>query len=104
MISADTEMIRHLKQYDANEWQWMSQAHCRHVTDPEIFYAVNGKFSTPEIKNAIRICRDCPVIKLCLDWALKTGDGYAVLGGMTPAQRTRYHREMEYQKSLRKPR
>jgi WhiB family transcriptional regulator, redox-sensing transcriptional regulator len=103
MISADTEMVRHLKQYDADEWQWMAEAHCRYA-DPEIFYAVNGKFNTPEIKNAIRICRECPVIKECLNWALKTGDGYGVLGGMTPAQRTRYHREMEYLKSLRRAR
>lgn len=101
MISADVEMMRRVRKYVENEWHWMEQADCR-FADPELFYPIEGKFNTPEIKTAIRICRNCPVIKNCLNWAIKTGDSYGVLGGMTPQQRTRYHREMEYARVLRR--
>jgi WhiB family redox-sensing transcriptional regulator len=101
MISADTELMRSIKLYMEKEWNWMARAECRDK-DPELFYAENGKFSTPKTKTAIRICRDCPVIKDCLNWALATGDSFGVLGGMTPQQRTRYRRDMEYNRTLRK--
>src|SRR5271170_4873244 len=100
MISADTELMRSLKLYFEKEWHWMEQAKCRSA-DPELFYPDHGKFSTPGVKTAIRICRVCPVIKECLSWALATGDSHGVLGGMTPQQRTRYRRELE---SLRRTR
>ena len=100
MISADTELVRHIKKYQENEWHWMARAHCQYA-DPELFYAVNGKFNTPQIKTAIRICRDCPVINDCLNWACKTGDSFGILGGMTPQQRTRYHRNRESLRLLR---
>lgn len=101
MISADTELVRHLKRYYENEWHWMSQASCQY-SDPDLFYAENGKFNNPNTKLAVRICRDCPVIKNCLNWAINTGDSFGILGGMTPQQRTRYHRETEYAKVVRR--
>lgn len=101
MIHADTELKRHLARYLAQEWVWMENAGCRNA-DPDLFYPEHGKFQNPEVKTAIRICRTCPVINECLNWALKTGDSFGVLGGMTPQQRTRYRREMEYNRSIRK--
>lgn len=101
MISANTELVRHLKKYCEKEWHWMAEANCR-FSDPEMFFAENGKFNNPNTKVAIRICRDCPVIRDCLNWAINTGDSFGILGGMTPQQRTRYHREMQYAKSLRR--
>jgi WhiB family transcriptional regulator, redox-sensing transcriptional regulator len=101
MISANTELMRHLRMYMEKEWRWMENAGC-HDADPDLFYPENGKFSTPGVKTAIRICRDCPVINDCLQWALKTGDSFGVLGGMTPQQRTRYRREVEYLRTVRK--
>src|ERR1700722_6472528 len=101
MISADTELVRHLRRYFEKEWHWMENAKCRDA-DPDLFYPENGKFACPETKTAIRICRSCPVINECLNWAIKTGDSFGVLGGMTPQQRTRYKRELEYSKAIRR--
>lgn len=101
MIHAETELKRRLWMYIEKEWHWMEQAKCRDA-DPDLFYPENGKFQNPEVKTAIRICRTCPVIHDCLIWALKTGDSHGVLGGMTPQQRTRYRREMEYNRTIRR--
>jgi WhiB family redox-sensing transcriptional regulator len=81
---------------------WLVDAACIGV-DPEIFFAeTNGKFSTPRTKQAIKVCEDCPVRKKCLAWALETGDGFAVLGGMTPMQRARHRRELAYSNTIRR--
>jgi WhiB family transcriptional regulator, redox-sensing transcriptional regulator len=81
---------------------WLGDAACI-GEDPDLFFGTDaGKFSGPKTKQAIAICKDCPVIKKCLSWALQTGDGFAVLGGMTPQQRTRYRRELEYTNSIRR--
>ena len=81
---------------------WLVDAACRRA-DPEIFFAeTNGKFSSPRTKAALKVCSECPVRLKCLAWALETGDGFAVLGGMTPVQRTRYRRELAYSNSIRR--
>jgi WhiB family transcriptional regulator, redox-sensing transcriptional regulator len=81
---------------------WLQDAACIGA-DPEIFFAeVNGKFSTPRTKQAIKLCQECPVRLKCLAWALETGDGFAVLGGMTPLQRTKYRRELAYSNTIRR--
>ena len=105
MISANTELMRTVKRYLEKEWHWMENAKCRdRDIDPELFYPENGKFSTPGVKTAIRICRDCPVIRDCLNWALVTGDSFGVLGGMTPQQRTKYRRDRDYERTIRRMR
>jgi WhiB family redox-sensing transcriptional regulator len=73
---------------------WLAEAACV-GEDPNLFFADQGKvFSGARTKAAIRVCQSCPVVRKCLAWALETGDGFAVLGGMTPQQRTRYRREL----------
>lgn len=69
---------------------WRDSAACRSA-DPELFFATDtGRFLHP--REAIRVCRDCPVIADCLEWAIRSGDKFAILGGMTPRQRTDYRR------------
>lgn len=41
------------------------------------------------ILEAKRICSDCPIKDLCLDWALLTQDS-GVWGGLTPAERKKH--------------
>ena len=74
---------------------WLPDARCA-GENPDMFFGEHGKFSSAKTKEAIKICRECPVVKKCLSWALETGDSHAVLGGMTPSQRTRYRRELDY--------
>ena len=61
-------------------------------TDPEVVYVVDpdtGKVThRPDWAPAAAICRTCPVLAACRDWALAVGrsvDGY--VGGLTPDQR-----------------
>jgi hypothetical protein len=36
---------------------------------------------------AVRMCRSCPVQKLCLDYAITAREPYGIWGGTTPADR-----------------
>jgi len=74
---------------------WTAFATCR---------SVGGDFWFPEVgeptwMEARRICKTCPVMWQCLDWAMRTELGvgpksrYGVAGGMTPSQRTAYEPE-----------
>lgn len=69
--------------------QWMSEAECRN-SNPDLFYpSATGRWSQRRIREALQVCRRCPVIADCLAWAFEMKDGHAILGGTTPDQRTR---------------
>ena len=53
--------------------------------DPELFFPGDHGDATP----AQRICRRCPHLVMCLDWALDTDQRFGVWGGATPALRGR---------------
>ena len=69
---------------DLDERPWAAYAACR-STDPDIF------FPSPESETgeAIRICRGCPVMYECRDWALDMRVRYGVWGGLTERERRR---------------
>lgn len=62
--------------------QWVKQGACR--KDPDAMYP--GTFAA-EIENAKAICRTCPVIDRCLQWALETGEQWGVWGGLSEDER-----------------
>lgn len=62
---------------------WRNSAACRGM-DPGLFYGVRGGAVPREVTAA---CASCPVRAECLEWALRTGDDFAYLGGTTPGQR-----------------
>lgn len=64
--------------------EWQALAAC-HDTPTAGFYP-DGPGDTRHLA-AKRICRECPVVDECLEWALDTGDAWAVLGGTTPDER-----------------
>ena len=64
--------------------EWHLDALCAQ-TDPEMFFP--NKAQVPH--RAIKICDQCPVIRECLDYALKTRQDYGVWGGVTARERTR---------------
>jgi WhiB family redox-sensing transcriptional regulator len=58
--------------------------------DPEIFFG--GSDSTAAARNvaaAKAVCRTCPLIFACLQFALETNDQFAIMGGKTPNERAR---------------
>jgi WhiB family transcriptional regulator, redox-sensing transcriptional regulator len=74
--------------------QWVSEAACKDA-NPDLFFADNGNFNGGKTKKALKICEECSCVMSCLEWALTSGDQYAILGGMTPTQRQKYRRHMK---------
>jgi uncharacterized protein (UPF0179 family) len=70
-----------------NDQPWVDEAVCSSV-DPEIFYVSKGGSTLP----AKLVCASCPVQKLCLQWALDTGERYSVLGGYSSWERRKLKR------------
>lgn len=79
---------------------WMDQASCQYV-DPELFYQDDGQLSQRKAEAAVKVCRHCPVIKECLQWAFRVDDQFGVLGGMTPRDRRRLKEKMRWQRLQR---
>jgi WhiB family redox-sensing transcriptional regulator len=74
------------------------KAACTEV-DPEIFfpnYSDGGEFAEAMAK---KVCRSCHLINECLEFALHTGDQWAILGGLTPAERTSIRRNQTWREA-----
>lgn len=66
---------------------WRHRAACW-GEDPEDFFPVGNSgpalLQTAEAKS---VCRRCPVVSECLNWALETGQDAGVWGGMSEDER-----------------
>jgi WhiB family redox-sensing transcriptional regulator len=64
------------------------QAACA-TTEPELFFPLYTVGGNGELHEALakQVCQRCPIRNECLEFALHTGDDWAILGGMTPAER-----------------
>ena len=69
---------------ELDERPWAAYAACR-TEDPDLFFP-DSDGSTDQ---AVRICRGCPVLSECRDWALSTRVKYGVWGAMTERERRR---------------
>lgn len=75
-----------------NTRDWRHLAACR-LEDPELFHPVGeGPAAAVQAKKAKAVCRRCPVMETCLQWALETSQGHGVWGGLTTPERTNHHR------------
>lgn len=67
--------------------QWLDRAACR-AHDPELFFPVSavgpGREQTEDAK---RVCRSCPVLLECLEWAITGAVPFGVLGGLSEDER-----------------
>lgn len=68
--------------------EWVTHALCAQ-TDPEAFYPEKGG-STRQPKS---VCRSCPVMAECRDYALANGEMYGVWGGLSENDRRRLRRQ-----------
>ena len=71
------------------------QAACATV-EPELFFPLYTVGGVGELREAQakEVCRRCPIKNECLEFALHTNDQWAILGGMTPAERSALKRNM----------
>ncbi|MFI1606949.1 WhiB family transcriptional regulator [Streptomyces griseofuscus] len=66
---------------------WRSRGACR-AEDPELFFPIgNTGPALLQIEEAKSVCRRCPVIERCLQWALETAQPHGVWGGMSEDER-----------------
>src|SRR5262252_29474 len=73
---------------------WRHHAACREV-DPELFFPIgNTGPALLQIEEAKRVCRRCPVIEGCLQWAVESGQDSGVWGGMREDERRAYKRRL----------
>lgn len=60
---------------------WRNRAACLEK-DPELFFPVgNTGPALLQIEEAKSVCRRCPVVDTCLQWALESGQDAGVWGG-----------------------
>ncbi|WP_042404809.1 WhiB family transcriptional regulator [Streptacidiphilus carbonis] len=66
---------------------WRHGAVCAQE-DPELFFPVGEAGpALLQAEEAKAVCRRCPVMDLCLTWALTTGQEHGVWGGTTEGER-----------------
>lgn len=79
--------VHHDAGFDFTPEPWSKQAACQDA-DPDLFHTeVSGSTSLTQAKAAKQICFACPVRAECLDFAYRSKDTHAILGGTTPAER-----------------
>ena len=66
---------------------WRELAACREE-DPELFFPIGtGPAADAQAGCAKTVCRRCPVLELCLTYALSSGQDAGIWGGLTEDER-----------------
>jgi len=73
----------------AVQWEWQADAACRGMDSGTFFHPVNERNAAREhrIAAAKAICRRCPAIRECLEYALRVREPYGVWGGRSEEER-----------------
>lgn len=67
---------------------WRDNAACRGIEDPDLFFPFGTTGPALEqIENAKAVCRECPSIGFCLEYALRTNQDAGVWGGTSEEER-----------------
>lgn len=71
---------------------WRTHSACREE-DPDLFFPTGTTGpALVQVAEAKAVCRRCPVMDACLDWALDNGDLDGVWGGTDEEDRRRIQR------------
>jgi WhiB family redox-sensing transcriptional regulator len=66
---------------------WHERAACLRQ-DPDLFFPIgNGGLTLHQIDEAKAVCGRCPVVRQCLDWAVRMEQVEGVWGGTTDTER-----------------
>ncbi|MFJ2094685.1 WhiB family transcriptional regulator [Streptomyces sp. NPDC087901] len=70
---------------------WRTATACK--DDPELFFPIGTTGpALLQIEEAKGVCRACPVMERCLQWALESGQEHGVWGGTDEGERRRIKR------------
>ncbi|GAA3381189.1 WhiB family transcriptional regulator [Streptomyces sannanensis] len=68
--------------------------------DPELFFPIgNTGPALLQIEEAKAVCRRCPVMETCLQWALEHGEDTGVWGGLSEDERRSMKRRAARQRA-----
>jgi WhiB family redox-sensing transcriptional regulator len=82
---ARSEPHHDTEEYEAMDWR--HRALCRDE-DPELFFPIGTTGpALVQIEQAKAVCRRCPAVQPCLDWALSSGQDSGVWGGLSEDER-----------------
>ena len=85
-----------MSQPDETETHWMAYGHCAH-RPPSLFFPSDGV----GVVVARRICADCPVKDLCLEYALSHRIDHGVWGGCSERERRRILKRRRLEAAMR---
>lgn len=72
---------------------WRHQARCKGTDDPDLWHPIGSTGAALlQIAEATAVCRRCPVMDQCLDYALDHNIHDGVWGGMSEDERRSYRR------------
>ena len=73
----------------AEHWAWQLRAECRGVPAEVFFTAESDKGHRRDAheETAKKICRGCPVLQHCRDYAVAADEPYGIWGATTPQER-----------------
>jgi WhiB family redox-sensing transcriptional regulator len=74
---------------DLEREDWKDQGSCR-SSDPDAFFPDKG--DPWGAKEAVRVCRMCPVQRDCLEYALRREERFGIWGGIASWNRRSLHR------------
>lgn len=78
---------------------WRLQGVCSEE-DPELFFPVgNSTWAQAQTADAKAVCRRCPVMETCGDWALNNGQDSGVWGGLSEDERRAIKRRAARQRT-----
>lgn len=82
-----------------SDGRWHNRAVCREE-DPELFFPIgNTGPALLQIEEAKAVCRRCPVMEICGQWALETGQDAGVWGGWSEDERRSIKRRAARQRA-----
>jgi len=75
-----------------------TQAPACQTSDPDAWFPEGGS-PNPNLHPAIKLCKVCPVMTLCLQYALINNEQHGIWGGMNSRQRARLRKSTSWSRS-----
>ena len=72
--------------------RWMQEGNCR-TTDPDVFFPEKSGQAPHDVRNAKKVCGNCPVLTECLGYALSQEFVFGIWGGTTEDERFQLRNE-----------
>lgn len=74
---------------DLQQAAWRTRARCQGMPS-DVFYPADQERRDRRIERehrAKQVCRSCPVLVICREYAMETGEAHGVWGATTPSER-----------------